>query len=153
MKNFFLLILFVVALLAALLPPTAGVRAADFGEDAVAPPVVAATVVSVYDGDTITVRIDEMPAWLGKDIPIRVSGIDTPEMREKRPEVRALAHKARDVALNLCPPGMEVALSGIERGKYFRLVAYVNCDGRDLSQTLLDQQLAHPYDGGTKEPW
>ena len=118
-----------------------------------APPVVAATVVSVYDGDTLTVRVDDLPTWLGQTIPVRVRGIDTPEMRDKRPEVRALARKAKDVALNLCPPGMEVALTGIKRGKYFRLVAFVNCDGRDLSQALLDQKLAHTYDGGKKEPW
>ena len=38
----------------------------------------------------------------------------------------------------------------MERDKYFRVVAKVNVDGRDLSQLLLEEGHAVIYDGGTK---
>ena len=45
-------------------------------------------VIRVIDGDTFVVGIDELPDLIGKDISVRVNGIDTPElrggMREKR---------------------------------------------------------------------
>lgn len=53
-----------------------------------------ATVVSVYDGDTMTVTIPDVPPLLGENIPVRVRGIDTPEMKDKRLEIHALAVQA-----------------------------------------------------------
>ena len=35
-----------------------------------------------------------------------------------------------------------------DRGKNFRLVARLKADGVDLSQVLIEQGLAVPYDGG-----
>ena len=40
-------------------------------------------VISVYDGDTFRVNIDSLPPIVGKNIPIRVNGVDTPEIRGK----------------------------------------------------------------------
>lgn len=40
-------------------------------------------VVSIYNGDTITVTIKEYPSIIGERISIRVNGIDTPEIKEK----------------------------------------------------------------------
>ena len=39
--------------------------------------------ISNYDGDTVTVNIDNVPALFGSHIPVRVRGIDTPEMKTK----------------------------------------------------------------------
>lgn len=33
-------------------------------------------VISVYDGDTFRVNIDSLPPIVGKNIPIRVNGVD-----------------------------------------------------------------------------
>ena len=48
-------------------------------------------VSSIYDGDTLRVTIRDWPAVAGQRVPVRVYGIDTPEMRDKRPRVRELA--------------------------------------------------------------
>ena len=110
-------------------------------------------VVKIYDGDTITVALPELPPWLGKEMGVRVLGVDTPEMKDKRPEIKALAIQARDLVRSMCPIDSEVVLSDIEPGKYFRIVARVTCKGGDIGRALLDAGLAHPYDGGTKIPW
>ena len=40
---------------------------------------------------------------------------------------------------------------GVERGKYFRLVAEVVADGVKLSDVLLAAGMVRPYDGGKRE--
>lgn len=40
-------------------------------------------VTSIYDGDTFTATIDGWLGIAGKNIGVRISGIDTPEMRGK----------------------------------------------------------------------
>lgn len=40
-------------------------------------------VVYIYDGDTFRVNISSYPDVIGKNMPIRLSGIDTPEIRGK----------------------------------------------------------------------
>ncbi|WP_372809511.1 thermonuclease family protein, partial [Litorivivens sp.] len=53
------------------------------------------SIVGVYDGDTIRVRIDNWPPIIGEAIGVRINGIDTPEIRGKCPEEKALAREAR----------------------------------------------------------
>ena len=43
-----------------------------------------------------------------------------------------------------------ITLKNVERGKYFRIVATVEADGQDVSDLLIQEGLAVPYDGGTK---
>jgi len=58
--------------------------------------VTVSKVISVYDGDTFRVDIDSLPPIVGKNIPIRVNGVDTPEIRGKCEYEKNLALKARD---------------------------------------------------------
>lgn len=112
-----------------------------------------AEVISVYDGDTLTVHIVGWPRLVGENMPVRIAGIDTPELRDPRPDIRALAVKARDHVAAICPSSAVAHLSNVRRGKYFRLVADVECEGVDVGSTLLELELAKPYDGGKKAEW
>jgi len=58
--------------------------------------VTVSKVISVYDGDTFRVDIDSLPPIVGKNIPIRVNGVDTPEIRGKCQYEKNLALEARD---------------------------------------------------------
>lgn len=110
-------------------------------------------IVSVHDGDTMTVSIPGVPPLLGDVISIRVRGIDTPEMHDRRPDIQALAVQARDLVRGWCSIGSSVALHNVGRGKYFRIVATPICGDVDVAAELLKVGLAHPYDGGTKQIW
>lgn len=104
-------------------------------------------VIRVYDGDTITVNIFDAPAIFGKHLGIRISGIDTPEIKGKCKQEKDLAMQARDyVKTFLGERGNVIDLMGCSRGKYFRLV----CSIEDLSERLIDKGLAVPYFGETK---
>lgn len=116
-------------------------------------------ITSIYDGDTLTVQIPYIPDVFGKDLSIRISGIDTPEMKstcvtkEERERERLLATKARDIVLNMVASGDRVTLMGLDRDKYFRLIAEVYIDGKSIGEELISLGLAVPYTGGTKISW
>ena len=110
-------------------------------------------VISVYDGDTFRVNIDSLPPIVGKNIRIRVNGVDTPEIRGKCQYEKNLALKARDFVRNKLANAKEIKLTNLQRGKYFRVVANVVVDGVSLEQELLDNKLAYEYSGGKKLSW
>ena len=115
--------------------------------------VTVSKVISVYDGDTFRVDIDSLPPIVGKNIPIRVNGVDTPEIRGKCEYEKNLALKARDFVRVKLANAKEIKLTNLQRGKYFRVVANVLVDGVSLEQELLDNKLAYEYSGGKKLSW
>ena len=115
--------------------------------------VTVTKVINVYDGDTFRVNIDSLPPIVGKNIPIRVSGVDTPEIRGKCLYEKNLALKARDFVRDKLANAKEIKLTNLQRGKYFRVVANVTFDGVSLEQELLDNELAYEYSGGKKLSW
>ena len=110
-------------------------------------------VISVYDGDTFRVDIDSLPPIVGKNIPIRLNGVDTPEIQGKCQYEKDLALKARDFVRNKLVNAKEIKLTNLQRGKYFRVVANVMIDGVSLGQELLENELAYKYTGGKKSSW
>ena len=115
--------------------------------------VTVSKVISVYDGDTFRVNIDSLPPIVGKNIPIRVNGVDTPEIRGKCLYEKNLALKARDFVRAKLANAKEIKLTNLQRGKYFRVVANVLVDGVSLEKELLDNNLAYEYGGGKKLNW
>lgn len=110
-------------------------------------------VRSIYDGDTFRCTIKSYPTIIGNDIGVRVFGIDCPEMTDKNPEIKALAQQAKQYTVSRLREGKSVWLVNMRRDKYFRILAEVKIDGKDLAQELIAKGLAKAYDGGTKEEW
>nr|WP_221301788.1 thermonuclease family protein [Zhongshania antarctica] len=115
--------------------------------------VVVDTVTTIYDGDTFRATINDWPPIIGKNIPIRVNGIDTPEMRGGCREEIEQARKAKQEAVAMIRAAKVVELRNINRDKYFRIVADVYLDGKSLGDSLIGKGLAKTYDGGKKEKW
>ena len=115
--------------------------------------VTVSKVISVYDGDTFRVDINSLPPIVGKNIPIRVNGVDTPEIRGKCQYENNLALEARDFVRDKLSNAKEIKLTNLQRGKYFRVVANVMVDGVSLERELLDNKLAYEYYGGKKLNW
>jgi len=114
------------------------------------PPV---KIVKIYDGDTIHVDIEDWPAIIGKNIGVRVLGIDAPEMHDKNEEIKKKANEAKALATDTLLSAKEVRLKNIGRDKYFRILAEVWADDVNLADVMLESGLAKPYDGGTKDVW
>jgi endonuclease YncB( thermonuclease family) len=99
--------------------------------------LICAEVTSIYDGDTFRCNIEGVHPLIGNRIAVRVNGVDTPEMNDKRPEVKALALKAKQFTVNKLRTGKVIELRNVQRGKYFRIVADVYCDGESLKEGLI----------------
>ena len=104
-----------------------------------------------YDGDTITVDILDVPSILGDDIPVRIYGIDTPEIKGKCEREKVLARKAKRLVYSILSKAKKIMLKNVRRGKYFRIVATVEADGVNVADVLLQNGLAVPYYGGRKK--
>lgn len=111
-------------------------------------------VVDVYDGDTFKIDLPSMHPLFGKDLSIRLFGVDTPEMRGTTDEVKALAMQAQQVTEKALQTASEIELKNPQRGKYFRIVSEVWIDGKSLADTLKAQGLAKDYNGeGARPEW
>lgn len=115
--------------------------------------IVVDELVRIYDGDTITVNIDMWPPLLGKEISIRVRGVDTPEIRGECQTEKDRAYAARDFAEKKLREAHVITLRNPERGKYFRLIADVYYDGKNLSDALIQNGYGRPYEGGSRDGW
>ncbi len=103
-----------------------------------------------YDGDTIRVDIPGVHPLIGENISVRVRGVDTPEIRGKCPAEKRLAKEAKELVHRILVNAGKITLKETGRGKYFRIVAYVVADGMEVSEVLLEANLAVPYQGEKK---
>ena len=110
--------------------------------------------VRVYHGDTIFVNIPDLHPIIGKDIGIRVRGIDTPEIRGKCREEKEMALIVKSLAEDKPLGARRIDIINPERGKYFRILAAVRPDGVSLGKLLIDAGPAVHYNGkGSRHNW
>ncbi|GFO71605.1 micrococcal nuclease [Bathymodiolus japonicus methanotrophic gill symbiont] len=110
-------------------------------------------VRTIYDGDSFRADINDWADIIGKSVPIRILGVDTPEMRGKCEQEKFIARQAKQHAVALLRAGRVIELTNIQRGKYFRILANVIIDGESLGDSLLSNGLARAYDGGKRAGW
>ena len=107
-----------------------------------------------YDGDTIRFDLPRYPPIAGKDIRVRVNGIDTPEIKGKCEKESYDAKQAKEMVADILKDAEQIVLRNMERGKYFRIAADVIVDGESLGDMLIEAGVAVRYDGGNKnEEW
>lgn len=106
-------------------------------------PAEVATVSRVVDGDTIVVNQD------GKKQTVRVIGVDTPEVVDRRRPVQCFGREASAKARQLLD-GQRVTLiadpTQSSRDKYDRLLRYIErTDGTDFGLWMIANGYAHEY--------
>jgi endonuclease YncB( thermonuclease family) len=143
------LIAYLLLALSLLLMGTNGLAA----EEVIAGPVEG-EVVEVVDGDTVRVVAR---VWLDQNIEVlvRIRGIDAPERYGDCTAEREAAVEARETLAALFSSDRLVALSAIDRDKYFgRVVAEVTTSaGVSLGQHMLGSGWVRAYEGGARQPW
>ena len=119
----------------------------------VLPGPISANVIEVIDGNTLRVRAR---IWLGQEVEInvRLSGVDTPELRGDCEAERGMATRAR-VLVEVSIDDKPVSLSAIRYGKFAgRILARVHtAAGDDLSEALIAAGLGRAYAGRKRQPW
>ena len=115
-----------------------------------------AKIVKVYDGDTCTclfMHDKKVPTILN----IRIKGIDAPELKSKNINEKEAATLVRDfVANKIKDKIVNIKLESWDKygGRALGEV-YIKKKGREvpLSNYLVEEHLAKPYDGSKKEVW
>ena len=118
---------------------------------------------SAYDGDSVNLTLE---ADIGFDMTVRIFkkarlyGIDTTELRDKRPDWKSLGYHAR----NYVRSWMDRALENPDAALYFQSLNYTGKFGRalgdileigdtfstSLCENLIEYRLAVPYEGQNK---
>jgi endonuclease YncB( thermonuclease family) len=110
-------------------------------------------VTSIYDADTFRVNIVGWPPIIGERDPIRLKGVDAPEIKGKCQSEKEAARKAKQYTVQALRSARSIELRNMERGKYFRVLSDVYMDGRNLSDALIEAGYARSYDGGKRMGW
>ena len=84
---------------------------------------------------------------------MRLTGIDTTEMKGLCEQEKELAKQAQSLTQKLMVQASKIELAEPRRDKYFRILAKVMADGQEVAQELIKAGLAVPYDGGKKKGW
>lgn len=111
------------------------------------------TIIKVRDGDTFIIDIPNIPDVFGNNIAVRIRGIDTPELNDKREEIRKISIQAKEELEKLFNSGDKIVLYNLGRDKYFRLLASVKVGNIDVAEYLIKKSLAKSYDGCVKTSW
>ena len=115
--------------------------------------VTVSEVTSIYDADTFRVNLGGYPPIIGKRIPIRVLGVDAPEIRGKCDSEKIKARQAKQFTVQALRSAKTIELRSMQRGKYFRILADVYIDGKSLADSLIKSGHARVYDGGKRLGW
>lgn len=115
--------------------------------------VIVDEVTSIYDADTFRANISGWPSIVGERTPIRINGIDAPEIRGKCEQEKKKARQAKQITVGLLRSAKKIELRNMQRGKYFRIIADVYVDGESVAGHLIRSGLAYEYFGGTRQSW
>lgn len=109
-----------------------------------------ARVISVYDGDTITVMRRSNPFTKCITFKIRLAHIDCPELRSKDNNEKRIAYIAKEYLEKLVLWKI-VALEILGYDKYGRLLCNIYINKNNVAILLLNNHLAIKYEGKTKQ--
>jgi micrococcal nuclease len=114
-----------------------------------------AEVLSVYDGDTVTLMIDQGMKHFAR-VKVRMIGIDTPEIRTKDLEEKKRGYDAKDY-LKSRIEGKTIIVQTQKKGKFGRWLGVLweySEDSEELGESLNDEMIrmghAKAYDGGKR---
>ncbi|HMA53912.1 MAG TPA: thermonuclease family protein [Acidobacteriota bacterium] len=126
-----------VVILAAAVRPRPAAASSAAGQEA-----LQATVTTVYDGDTVKVRIAGRT-----DERVRLIGVDSPELDDPRENVRLMAFLAKRFAFQrLFRTQVDLLPGPEERDSYGRLLAFVRtADGGIFNVTLVREGYATAF--------
>ena len=124
----------------------------DYGETTpFTPPITGGQVIKVYDGDTITIATrlpyPESPIYR---FPVRLAGIDCPEIKGKTDDEKSIAQLAKKEMEELTMYKV-VTLKNISNEKFGRVLADGYLNDIHLNQYMIAKRFAVAYDGGTKK--
>lgn len=114
------------------------------------PKLINVPVIKVYDGDTITIAVKIDKTYY--KYRVRLSGIDTPEIKTNNEREKQRAIQAREYLSSLILH-KNVHIKDVFYEKYGRLCGTIYYKNKNINQTMIDSGCAVSYNGGKKPTW
>ena len=105
------------------------------------------------DGDTLKVKNNALPDIFGRNLSIRVRGLDTPELRGKCAHEKKLAVRSKEFCSFLMKNAENIEFKNLERGKFFRVVADVHIDSKNYANQMIFNDHGRVYSNTKKNNW
>lgn len=108
-------------------------------------------VIEIYDGDTFTLAAYIDNGNTLYQVPVRINGIDCPEMKTKNENEKKVAEFAKQFVSNRILNEI-VYLENVKLDKYGRILADIiyGFNKQSIANEMIEKHLAVAYDGGTK---
>lgn len=107
-------------------------------------------VVEVHDGDTFFIDLPEAPPPFSERLPVRIAGVDAPELSSKDVCEKRRALEAKAILESLLRNAERIDIINVTRDLYFRIDGVILADGESVGDKLLQSKHAYVYDGNTK---
>lgn len=104
-----------------------------------------------YDGDTIYFDLGVNLPEFFRFTPLRLYGIDTPEVKSKHAAEKARALLVKEFVHDELTAAKKIDLTNCDKDKYFRILCRVSYDGKDLTNVLIDRGYGYAYFGEKKK--
>lgn len=112
-------------------------------------------ILRVIDADTILVSAPFMPPPLKKQMPMRLSNVDTPNVKRwaNCGKEAMIGDEAKAYVESLVKNSKTQEVKIVGYDKYGRWLGQIYLDGKSISESLIEKKYAKPYFGGKKESW
>ena len=112
-------------------------------------------ILRIIDADTILVSAPFMPAPLKKQMPMRLSNVDTPNINRwaNCGSEATLGEEAKKYVESLIKKSKKQQVKIVGYDKYGRWLGQIYLDGKSISDSLIEKKFARPYYGGKKQSW
>ena len=101
-----------------------------------------AEFVRAVEADVVIFNLSGLHPLIGEQIPVRLRGIDVPQINTGCVKEREAAVKARKIVSWLLTKSRTITLKKVGRDNRFRITAVVLADNRDIREILLQKGLA-----------
>jgi micrococcal nuclease len=112
-----------------------------------------AKVLSVYDGDTITVAADFFSCGVFLNQKVRLVGMNAPEIRSRRKKEKNFGLEATEYLRHLIDGKIVTLIITDNNDKYGRTSAVVIFDGVNINGHMVKKEYARVYGGGARGNW
>jgi hypothetical protein len=103
--------------------------------------LVVSRVTAVYGANAFNCQIDGLGAGFGRAMPVIARSVELHQVEEPNAQEK-LTLKAKKFTEELLRQAKVVSLANISRDRYFRIIADVHVDGRNLANLLAEAGLA-----------
>jgi endonuclease YncB( thermonuclease family) len=103
--------------------------------------------ISIIDGDTFRININNYPSIVGYNINIKIYGVTTPSIKGTCLKERKLAEAARYHTFTLLNNAKVITLKNVNKENDFSIEADVYADDINIARSLIKNNIAIRYAG------